>query len=1577
MRAAWAPMGQSKVTGRKLKEWVTKRNEYINDSMLWPKTLMSFELWCVATGYDPTVEDGGQVFQQLMHYLLVYGQGVLPEEAPLVSKYYTGKRGPGWQQGNNHSGRYAGVSSNNAWLNNLKKPDLIKAAQERGLDTSGTIAVLKARLIASTDSEDIQLHSPETQGTHSERGGHVGAWSGDPRGFIYPFGTGSNKTQASAWQLPVARAPCSKLNWLQSVSTMQLLSPMLRGSHSHSSEASFATAGTTQLCTEIEGCMAQANLTASIIGLYFYPGCNAPENNWTVRQQTNVAEYKIRMRMWNPNYVPIDNGRLFVQEPLNKEAELPSDYERFVGGRTESVEDFGFIFPDIFQENGYPLEPSLFIRSSNDNTRLAPFFGSSKPPKGGIGAQKGYKAICARLSTAWGNLVHEPEKDAEGTYFGFNVPKAHWLYPHYIPDADEVQPVGDRLKATHMTTANTYSGTPMQRWPLFKVSSARERADLVIRQQVVKFYQLFDMPNVREMTDDERRKYALGAPEQASSTQPGPSDAQSVPVPPTASAPPLAAAEEQTVQDEQLESTTDGTTEESTDAIRHESALDIGFVKEVGLSIQPRGAMLESEGSEVADISIETDEDKLREQFNVLAGYRKDATNLEQLEPGATMARNDLNLHWSTVQNQPWPHKDCYDTVGLKTITGELMGEQELREYEEQYGSRHNLYLRGETVPKRILGMEQQFGFAKSILNTRLDTDTELHHKHMCRILAIYFYANEIGTGAQKITAQQKRDGMLHGVWAKKVGGTETSTVLQYGASPADYVCLWPKVFDRAPDARWRKWFDLTLMRGDNKDLHNCLVADRLEKIKNVKSSMTVMQWITSPWHYAFLPYQPQSVMFKDGETYSEGCVRCSRPFYEFEKMYAPFRKSEPNTQHWSTGYWTLDKSGNPCGLQCAPVPFHDERFWSSAQAHATPMPQNAAKENIPQGYDEFGGWHNWPTFHFPINQSIYLKGEFAKRKTTLEKNKLLSKINQGKPLPFRRYLNHVWDPTRVTFWGGSYPSVTQGRLSRNKVKFGMREYKLQRAAKYGNVCRDCAAVLELAPGLLHRNHRTVYNIGMVIGNRKKHEIRETWWTNLINRVGADEGMLNFDPDTLHHKKANVLSRLEADEREEYLRSFEDSMRTFAKYLSEHHVPALGLKTKYKEPPDIYIQKVVPGMKDSSRKKDHSLIKEAIRDLKVMLTKPQSEWQINTDNKAFRDMVYELERKYVHKERFDTSEHARVFDSEMIRLEIRDEQRDLNGVTYHNCLVTRLYQPRGPATGGTQPPEEDYEENVYYATRKGPMGDVEHTAAKPTMWAGDGYVTRYDQNEEHWVPNPGRLRNSVRQWRKMRQSRLFITYSLHRAVSSEYEARLLMERMADAAHELFGNDYNLSELLVFGYKLGGFVSKKETADTLGVAQFNLIQEPNKKDALETFYGEPNASSYIYDTYDTHVDKVEVDGGIEIGPNRHHPHFHILLTINHWSYVQIDYFKMNAYLELMFRGLDPMHRGWGDRFKLVDASGGLFYTDNENPYVDIKLYPQDNWQDIINAYVRKNTTPGIMETLRNRNIFKKYVRPNQA
>ena len=56
-------------------------------------------------------------------------------------------------------------------------------------------------------------------------------------------------------------------------------------------------------------------------------------------------------------------------------------------------------------------------------------------------------------------------------------------------------------------------------------------------------------------------------------------------------------------------------------------------------------------------------------------------------------------------------------------------------------------------------------------------------------------------------------------------------------------------------------------------------------------------------------------------------------------------------------------------------------------------------------------------------------------------------------------------------------------------------------------------------------------------------------------------------------------------------------------------------------------------------------------------------------------------------------------------------------------------------------------------------------------------------------------------------------------------------------------------------------------------------------------------------------------GVEIGPTLHHPRFHLLLTIDHWSYIQIDTFCMKAVLEQMFKGT---HRVYQKTFELLGS-----------------------------------------------------------
>ena len=438
-QSCWAPCGQTRV--KPSASWLKQRDAYKADSMKWVEqhaSLMSFELWCVATGYKSGEKDhsGGAAFQQLMNYLLCFGYGPFNHKTTtLVSDYHIGGNpGTSWRTGEEqHSAQFAAMGS-----------------------------------------KEKALHSPVTQATHVVRGGGQGHWSGGPVGFTYP-GPGNERDKSADYQANVARAPCSKLNWLQVVNTKQLQSKMAtKKTASNSSEVQFATTGDTKNCMELEGCMATANITASLLGLYYYPGCDDAVNNWVVVQTVGDKKYMIRMRMWNPAYKMVD-GKLIVQEPLNEKAKWPPKMgkTRVVGGYTEAAKEYGFSVPVVFQEKreaaSLPLEPWLLIRATEDKTRLAPFFGKAKRGQSkGIFAQSSqFEELCQFLHGQWGDVVHEPDS---GLYFGFNVPKAHWLYPNFTPHPAEIAAKGIEVDA------KAHYGTGVQLWPRRKQTSETEEA---------------------------------------------------------------------------------------------------------------------------------------------------------------------------------------------------------------------------------------------------------------------------------------------------------------------------------------------------------------------------------------------------------------------------------------------------------------------------------------------------------------------------------------------------------------------------------------------------------------------------------------------------------------------------------------------------------------------------------------------------------------------------------------------------------------------------------------------------------------------------------------------------------------------------------------------------------------------------------------------------------------------------------------------------------------------------------------------------------------------------------------------
>lgn len=491
------------------------------------------------------------------------------------------------------------------------------------------------------------------------------------------------------------------------------------------------------------------------------------------------------------------------------------------------------------------------------------------------------------------------------------------------------------------------------------------------------------------------------------------------------------------------------------------------------------------------------------------------------------------------------------------------------------------------------------------------------------------------------------------------------------------------------------------------------------------------------------------------------------------------------------------------------------------------------------------------------------------------------------------------------------------------------------------------------------------------------------------------------------------LSKLPQELRDLYFKDFEEATGLLMQASRKiNHFPEGYTRTTM---PNIYIQKSITAVNDKE------MLEDAKRDFKRLLQGEQLSDE-QRGNPALVDLINEASRRLENDEVMQI-DPTKQLDQVMTRTEYRNavirwervgskgqlvwlnkdsgsvqydaSDDELEGVVltakqmgqytieryvkqppdttaarvYYNCLLVSTLDPihirrqKDDDASFNLAREEHYRLDVYLSNRyfdqKGVVYD--RPSKVPTMWTGDGFVTKRAPKDAERPFNRSIDNTALtEQKRAMRQSRLFITYSLHNAVNGEQNARAILERMADACYEVFGQDRYLSRILVFGKQLKGV--KK---DNVSKVDWENIVHTNKSDAMDKFYGSGDpknpATSYVYDTYETHVDSIDTDGGIEIGPQMGHPHFHILLTINHFSYCQIDYFVMNQIFEEMFKGLGE----YGERFRLPKQGGGNFYDPNERPYVDIRLYPQDNWQAVLAAYVRgqKGSVPSLVESAR--------------
>lgn len=1036
----------------------------------------------------------------------------------------------------------------------------------------------------------------------------------------------------------------------------------------------------------------------------------------------------------------------------------------------------------------------------------------------------------------------------------------------------------------------------------------------------------------------------------------------------------------------------------------------------------------------------------------------KAVKEIHAIEPGApkpwTKAGND---HFKAYDLVAWGPSDVYMQPRHIFEFGTAMKDKQVKEYKQKYGNLANTINPLDGKSYKIahvlneVGVEKRLKNGKLIINQSITAykekglekhERELFRQQMRRILNIYLDDSPLG-GIKKghgivITSAEKKRGMENGMYVPK--------------GPDKYSC--PKVvYEKKGNQLLPAVFTLTaalkkeleqheFMRTskDGDDLTSKFPDVLLDKIN---STMTVLQWLQTPWHYEYLPFIRMNSVFKDGETYSNGCTRCARPFYEYKHYYAPHTNTEKAVRHWPTMYWRGGGMAKHDYCQ-APLPFHEERFWSSEEVLQTgivPVDEDVLGNEDERRNEESGkGFHNWPTHHFLLGFQEVTRGgkkqvvkcpvgsaptgcsplddEWNKRKGDT-KSELMTAYKKKHPFTFRKYLNHMYDPKREDEID---LHLKQGsvRSRHAKVCYGMCQYKLMRSIKYGNCCRDCMSVLDYAGGLYARTGDANTAAQNLAGDKTKKAPStnaETWWASIkelpkdfdpwflyiFTTKGRDGNpgasrkatyeayKKHYRPDyrnvideasgKLNQVKALFKAQMKEPGAEPKKTKLEDLAMEYERHLeiAQKYLPnkcANITKTKLYNPPDITIQKTWDKTPQNWKTQDNRAAQGAATvctELVEWLDKvyaPHSQGTRNAPdfqmiapskdpfklafdrvqdrgvNRALRDMLYDVTAMYGQREK-EVDKQRITFDPEMMRKEYRGNDK---------LVISQLVLP-GDVTrvvgGGQLPVDEANKMREKFVIRA-------KDGVQPPRGDGSYYEQRtFDSDNSDWRGDDyAKTKNLQVQERTLQQSRLFITYSLHRRVFSEFEARAVMEQMADGVRKLFGDDHELCQIVLFGVKLQSQENKKD--DTVSKKQYTHITKPNKSDTL--FYGDVEGNSYIYDTYMTHVESVTVDAGVEIGPRYHHPHFHCLVTFNHYSYIHIDTSRLKSVLEQYFKGTHPVYT---TQYQLTDGRGLHFYTDNENPYIDIRVYPSDNWADVIAAYVRKGADRQGMMALRAR------------
>ena len=1050
---------------------------------------------------------------------------------------------------------------------------------------------------------------------------------------------------------------------------------------------------------------------------------------------------------------------------------------------------------------------------------------------------------------------------------------------------------------------------------------------------------------------------------------------------------------------------------------------------------------------------------------------------------GMERAHKDDNLHYKDDRWQPWSAKELYQhnyfriDRYLTPMTDDVEEHRKVNKYLNasvpsviDEGELRKVQVFGAPFTVRMWYEQQQLPTPKGkdtrLLDLPLGANNlpkelqEVFDKNKQIIVNLYFNQERLG-----ILKNHKKE---VDAWSKP---------LKVGVKGKD--TTFPPVFTKAPQ---KKDFP-ALSKRLATDRQLTVSAAEAKRVNGLawNKAFTVLHWVCSSHHLERLPLRELSSNFGENEAFCAGCVRCSRPFFEFKHNYAALVTEDASSAALVHRYFRDDT----LPANHAPKPFHCAEFW--LEEDVMPNGLNAPREDTVEAIDggevREVGFHNWPTKEFLVGKTQLRSKKSGKLYDDF--------LKLGKPLVYRQYMNPVY----AVMLDLQYKETTSGcvgigdvlpyqgvvRSSNAMVAWGMKDVFLQRMNKYSNVCRDCANTLTVT-GQLKRPGRmsgepprkgrgapdtywlqmrklTVdvngvthpFNPLFVYMNMPRGPPKDANWSVRYSKAGEsiplkqrtpslfksltkrqkEVAVTTLDVDKRAFGKRDRLPKFtqtqqlaevfkppdDVDDKEAYIDAFTEAHFKAAEEYSRSRNACAGMgvdKPTKVVAQELYIQKSFDAemaMAGTLQEQDTKIyeegkgaletIRKALDDLfygrpaaSPLHTELQKLCPKFKGNRVVRDALSDTTEALIKNfegRPIDESARNTVYDPDMLREERRNVRVTLDAkvtieapnddpplvlndkVTWKDksvwdrCLyISQLQEPYAKVTRQNA---ESYKETamkkdnlafyrrIYlYDTKKGDGGILVHTkdgwvkTRHGHQWEGDDYLDS--------------AKDQYKQVRQFEQTRVFVTYSFHRRVNGDQEARRILETMADGLQEVFANDNNVARLLVYGYKLVDM-----QGDTVGRKQWQLITESKKEE--KAFYGNRNRSSYESDTYSTHVELVKSDSACEIGPNHHYPHFHTLLTLNHYTKLQVDSLKLRSLLEQIWKGKYPTQSG-DDPFRtdleLVDGAGFPYYGPNEMPYINIKKTSTEAFDKVIVGYLRKSATGNIMEAIAKRVNF---------